>query len=108
MITRTDAEQTAQRWARSEAARTGVAATAMVHEFDLGFIVWTGGNATEPGDGSRTVIDRETAEMAYFGALPLGAIERIYRDQRGQEPISVSTVDKSAELRRHNQRRVTP
>ncbi len=108
MITREDAEQTAARWARSETARTGVPATPMVHEFDLGFVIWTGRAPGAPGDGARTVIDRETGELAYFGALPLGAIERIYRDQRGREPELVSTVDRTAELRRQNQRRVTP
>ncbi|MDT5028046.1 MAG: hypothetical protein QOE61_4472, partial [Micromonosporaceae bacterium] len=108
MITRDDAEQTVTRWALTQTRRAGYELTPMLHEFDLGFVVWTRQPASvraEPGDGTRTVIDRETGEFTHYSALPVEVVEGMYRDDRASRPAAPATVDRAAELRRQNERR---
>ena len=52
MITRVDAERTVARWAANRSDGLGYELTPMVHEFDLGFVIWTREpDGTRPGLG---------------------------------------------------------
>jgi hypothetical protein len=111
MITQDDAERTVARWATNRSRGLGYELTPMVHEFDLGFVIWTRqpeGVMVEPGSGSCTVMDRETGEMTHYPALATHQVVEMCAAHRAGQPRSVSTLDRIAELRRQNERGVTP
>jgi SUKH-3 immunity protein/YwqJ-like deaminase len=108
VITRTEADEIAARWARNESKQRGYECEPMVAEFDLGYAVWTRQPAAilpVPGDGARTVIDRETALVTTWPAIPLDDLAGLYRDQR---PAPSRTVDAAVALRRAARRRPSP
>jgi hypothetical protein len=104
VITRAVAEEVAARWARSESEQRGYGCEPVLAEFDLGYVVWTRVQAA-PGDGARTVIDRETGAVSTWPALPPEDIAALYRDRR---PRPSGTVDPSVALVRLTRRRPSP
>ncbi|MCA2212697.1 SUKH-3 domain-containing protein [Jidongwangia harbinensis] len=111
MITRTEAEEIAAGWARRESERRGYACTPMVSEFDLGFVVWTMQPPTVlpiPGDGARTVIDRETGAVATYPGVPADVVADLYRAHRPALAAQRRTADPEVELRRNARRRPSP
>lgn len=108
MITRAEAEEIATRWARSESEQRGYACEPMLAEFDLGFMIWTRQPATilpVPGDGARTVIDRETGVLSTWPGIPPEEIAALYHDRR---PAPSRTVDPAVALRRAARRHPSP
>jgi SUKH-3 immunity protein of toxin-antitoxin system/YwqJ-like deaminase len=108
MISRTEAEEIAARWARGEADQRGYGCEPALAEFDLGYVIWVRQPPTVlpvPGDGARTVIDRETGVLSTWPAIPLEDIAARYRDRR---PTPSRTVDPSATLRRAAHRGASP
>jgi hypothetical protein len=108
VITRADAEEIAARWARSESQQRGYGCEPVLAEFDLGYVVWTRQPATVrplPGDGARTVIDRETGVVSTWPGIPPEDIAALYRDRR---PRPSATVDPSVTLLRLTTRRPAP
>lgn len=108
MITRSEAEEIAARWARSESEQRGYGCEPMLDEFDLGYVIWTRQPVTilpVPGDGARTVIDRETGVLTTWPGIPLDDLATLYRDRR---PTPSRTVDPAAALRRSARRRPSP
>jgi hypothetical protein len=108
VITRAEAEEIAARWARSESQQRGYGCEPVLAEFDLGYVVWTRQPSTvrsAPGDGARTVIDRETGAITTWPGLPPEDIAALYRDRRPRLP---GTVDPSVALLRTIRRRPSP
>ncbi|WP_433299447.1 SUKH-3 domain-containing protein [Actinoplanes sp. CA-030573] len=108
MISRAEAEEIASRWARGETEQRGYACEPALAEFDLGWIIWTRPEPSVlplPGDGARTVIDRQTGALSTWPAIPSEEIAAQYR-LRG--PRASSTVDPAVALRRAAKRRPTP
>jgi hypothetical protein len=111
MITRTEAEEIAAGWARRESERRGYDCAPMLAEFDLGFVVWTKQPATVlpiPGDGARTVIDRETGAVSTYPGIPADVVAELYRSHRPGLAARRRTVDPEVELRREARRRPSP
>ena len=108
MITRVEAEAIAARWARGEAEQRGYACAPALAEFDLGWVIWTSVPPEVlpvPGDGARTVVDRETGVISTWPAIPCAQIADLYRERR---PRPSATVDPSVALRRAMRRRPSP
>ncbi|MGX6604699.1 SUKH-3 domain-containing protein [Micromonosporaceae bacterium Da 78-11] len=108
MITRVEAEEIAVRWARSESEQRGYECEPVLAEFNLGYVIWTRQPPTVlpvPGDGARTVIDRETGVLSTWPGIPPEDIAALYR---GRRPVPSRTVDPSAALRRGARRRPSP
>lgn len=108
MITRGEAEGIAARWARGEAEQRGYGCEPVLAEFDLGWVIWTKPAADVlplPGDGARTVIDRETGAVSTWPAIPSERIAELYRERR---PRPSPTVDPWVTLRRISRRRPSP
>jgi hypothetical protein len=108
VITRAEAEQIAARWAHSESEQRGYGCEPMLAEFDLGYVIWTRQPVTilpVPGDGARTVIDRETGVLTTWPGIPIDDLASLYRDRR---PSPSRTVDPAAALRRSARRRPSP
>ncbi|MEU4243040.1 SUKH-3 domain-containing protein [Actinoplanes sp. NPDC026619] len=108
MITRGEAEEIAARWARGEAEQRGYGCEPALAEFDLGWVIWTRSAPDVlplPGDGARTVIDRETGVLSTWPAIPPEEIAELYRRRR---PKPSTTVDPWATLRRVSRRRPSP
>jgi hypothetical protein len=108
MITRGEAEEIATRWARGEAEQRGYGCEPALAEFDLGWVIWTRPASDVlplPGDGARTVIDRETGALSTWPAIPSDEIAELYRKRR---PRPSATVDPWATLRRVARRRPSP
>jgi len=111
MISRHDAEQIAAEWARRESVRRGYECTPMLSEFDIGYVVWTKEPPSVlpmPGDGTTTVIDKETGEISSWPGLPPLVVQDIYRRRRGAVVAEVRTADPAVELRRNARRHPTP
>ena len=105
MITRAEAEEIAARWARTESEQHGYVCEPMLDEFDLGFVIWTrrlSGPPAVPGDGARTVIDRETGVVSTWPAVATEEIAAVYRERR---PRPAGTVDPEIALLRLTRRR---
>ncbi|XVU25451.1 SUKH-3 domain-containing protein [Actinoplanes sp. CA-054009] len=101
-ITRAEAEEIAARWARGQDGEPEIA------EFDLGYVIWTRQPSTvlpAPGDGSRTVIDRETGVLSTWPSVPTEEIAAIYRERR---PLPPGTVDPAVSLLRLTRRSPVP
>ncbi|MBM2616926.1 SUKH-3 domain-containing protein [Actinoplanes sp. LDG1-06] len=108
MITRAEAEAIAARWASNESEQRGYGCEPMLAEFDLGFVIWTRQPSTVlsvPGDGARTVIDRETGVLSTWPGVPPEEIAAIYRERRPSPP---GTVDPAISLLRLTRRRPAP
>jgi len=108
MISRGEAEAIASRWARGEAVIRGYACKPALVEFDLGYVVWTRPAPDVlpiPGDGARTVIDRETGALSTWPGIPPDDIASLYRANR---PQTVRTIDPAVALRRATIRHPTP
>jgi hypothetical protein len=111
MISRQEAEAVAAEWARRESLRRGYECTPEVREFDLGYLVWTrppAGVLPVPGDGTPTVIDRDTGELSSWPALPDETVQERYRRHRAGREGVVHTADPAVELRRSAHRLATP
>jgi hypothetical protein len=109
MITRGEAEGIAARWARGEAEQRGYGCEPALAEFDLGWVIWTRPVSPDvlplPGDGARTVIDRETGVLSTWPAVPHEEIAAHYRERR---PRRSGTIDPSVTLRRATRRQPAP
>jgi hypothetical protein len=111
MIDRNEAEQIATEWARRESVRRGYECAPMLSEFDLGYVVWTKEPSTVlpmPGDGTTTVIDKETGHLSTWPGLPPMVVQETYRRRRAAIVSPVRTTDPAVELRRNVRRRPTP
>jgi hypothetical protein len=111
VITLPEAEEIAAGWARRESERRGYDCTAMVAEFDLGFLVWTRPPSTVrpiPGGDARTVIDRETGLLSTWPSIPADVVARMYREHRPGLAGQRRTLDPEVELRRNARRRPSP
>lgn len=111
MITRQDAEEIAAGWARSESEQRGLEVAPMVAEFELGFVVWTRlppAVHQVPGDGARTVIDRETGALSTWPGIPPEVVAQMYRQRRPELAERRHTADPEIELRRNARRGPTP
>jgi SUKH-3 immunity protein/YwqJ-like deaminase len=111
MISRQEAEQIATEWARRESARRGYECTPMLSEFDVGYVVWTKEPTSVlpiPGDGTTTVIDKETGHVSSWPGLPPMVVQDNYRRKRASIVAPVRTADPAIELRRNVRRRPTP
>ncbi|MFG1996609.1 SUKH-3 domain-containing protein [Actinoplanes sp. NPDC048988] len=101
-ITRAEAEEIAARWARGQDGEPEIA------EFDLGYVIWARPPSTvlpAPGDGARTVIDRETGVLSTWPSVPTEEIAAVYRSRR---PLPPGTVDPAISLLRLTRRSPTP
>ncbi len=108
MITRSEAEEIAARWANIESEQRGYGCEPMLAEFDLGYVIWTRQPVTilpVPGDGARTVIDRETGVLTTWPGIPIDDLASLYRDRR---PAPSRTVDPVVAVRRSADRRPSP
>ena len=108
MITRAEAEEIAARWARTESEQHGYVCEPMLAEFDLGYVIWTrrlSGAPAVPGDGARTVIDRETGVVSTWPAVATEEIAAVYRERRSRP---AGTVDPEIALLRLTRRRPVP
>jgi SUKH-3 immunity protein of toxin-antitoxin system/YwqJ-like deaminase len=111
MITLAQAEEIAAGWARLETERRGYECTSVVSEFDLGYVVWTrrpGTEPAEPGDGGRTVIDRDLGLVTTWPAVPVETVAQLYRERHPDLSAQRRTVDPSVELLRGVRRRYSP
>lgn len=80
----------------------------MVAEFDLGYVIWTRQQPATlpvPGDGARTVIDRETGVLSTWPSVPTEEIAAVYRERR---PMPPGTVDPAVALLRLTRRSPAP
>lgn len=108
VITRAEAERVAARWARSESSQRGYDCEPVLDEFPLGFVISTRQPPTilpVPGDGARTVIDRETGVVSTWPAIPLDDLAARYRARR---PAPTRTLDPAAAIRRAAHRSPSP
>lgn len=108
MITRAEADALAAVWAQRDSLRRGYQYVPEVYEFDLGYVIWTRqpeGVLTQPDDGARTVVDRETGELSTFPSLPPAMVEEQYRRTRR---VRIRTANPQVELRRALRRLPTP
>jgi hypothetical protein len=108
VITRAEAERIAARWARSESDQRGYDCEPVLDEFELGFVISTRQPPAilpVPGDGARTVIDRETGAISTWPGIPLGDLAAHYRDHR---PAPTRTAEAAAVIRRAARRSPSP
>ncbi|MFI5839933.1 SUKH-3 domain-containing protein [Catenuloplanes sp. NPDC051500] len=111
MITREEADALAAVWAERDSLRRGYTCTPELYEFDLGYVIWTRqpqGVFTQPDDGGRTVVDRETGELSSFPSLPPAMVEEQFRRARPARAGRIHTADPQVELRRALRRLPTP
>lgn len=109
MITRDEARLIAERWV-AESAPDGVALTAAVHEFDVGYVVWgvEPANVTPQVGAGRGVIDKETGELSVWPSIPVELVAERYAERRSTEPAAPRTWDPAAQARRDLRRLPTP
>jgi hypothetical protein len=112
MISRQEAERIAAEWAREETRRRGYECTPMLNEFDEGYVVWSrrpeSAPPTVPGDGTTTVIDKETGDVSQWPAVPPPMVMDMYRRGRTRRVARPRTVEPAAELRRDTTRGPAP
>jgi hypothetical protein len=83
----------------------------MLSEFDVGYVVWTKEPTSVlpmPGDGTTTVIDKETGRVSSWPGLPPVVVQEKYRRSRAAIVAPVRTADPAVELRRTMRQRPTP
>lgn len=111
MIDRQQAEQLAATWARRDSQRLGHECTAMVDEFDLGWVI-TSVVPTEvrtvPGDLPTTVIDKQTGTVTTWPRVPSTVVAELYRRSQPVGPTAPRTLDPSSLLLREIHRGATP
>jgi hypothetical protein len=109
MITREEADQIAEKWV-AESASAGAAPAAVVHEFDLGYVVWADTPADEsPVAGAgRGIIDRDTGELTVWPSLPVDIVIRQYRERQASRPPQQWTWDPAEQARWDLRHRGTP
>ncbi|WLS46109.1 SUKH-3 domain-containing protein [Micromonospora profundi] len=111
MIDRQQAEQLAATWARRDSQRLGHECTAMVDEFDLGYVI-TSVVPTEartiPGDLPATVIDKQTGTVTTWPRVPSDVVAEMYRRSQPTGTVAPRTVDPSSLLAREIHRIPTP
>ena len=108
-ISREEADQIAQRWVAASAP-AGTELTPVVHEFDLGYLVWGRQSADQPplfGAG-RGIIDRETGELSVWPSLPVALVIEEFTRRRAASPPAPRTWDPAAQARRDLVRVATP
>lgn len=111
MIDRAEAEQIAAGWARQESLRRGYECTPMLSEFDVGYVVWSKEPPEVlpmPGDGTTTIIDKETGHISTWPGLPPMVVQDMYRQRRASVVSARRTASPEVELRRNVRRRPTP
>ncbi len=111
MVTLEDARQMVSRWAARQSTERRHEVVPMVHEFDLGFVMWTKEPPSvlpEPGHGARTVVDRRTGVLSYWPSLPIEMIVDAYRRQVAEARPTVATIDGVAQFRRDSRRVPAP
>ncbi|MEO3744456.1 SUKH-3 domain-containing protein [Plantactinospora sp. B5E13] len=111
MISHEEVTRIAAEWSRQDGVRLGCECDPVVDEFDLGYVVWSRipvDVPVAPGDGTLTVIDRETGEMTNWPRLPSPVVQDLYRQDRATRPPRIRTVDPAVELRRTSRRPATP
>lgn len=109
MITPEEARRYADRWV-ARSAPPGVALTAEVREFDVGYVIW---GVTPPGTpalvgAGRGVIDKETGETSVWPSLPVERVVADYQARRAASPPPRYTWSRAADLRRELERVATP
>jgi hypothetical protein len=100
MITREEAERIATKWV-SDSAPAGTSLTAMVHEFDLGYVVSArpaAGSAPLLGAG-RGIINKDTGEFSVWPSLPVESVIARYRAQQQDRPPTQWTWHPAAQAR---------
>lgn len=100
MITREEADQIATKWV-SDSAPDGVDAESVVHEFDLGYIVWAKQRPEDPpvvGAG-RGIIDKATGELSVWPSLPVDMVIKRYREKQASRPPTMWTWDPAEQAR---------
>jgi YwqJ-like deaminase len=110
MITREEAELIAAAWVAKGRSPGDQELSPVVHEFDLGFVVWgrpPPGSAPLVGAG-RGIIDRETGELSVWPSLPVQSVVERFRERRADRPPVPHTWAPADELRRELRRSVTP
>lgn len=100
MITREEADQIAERWV-SQNAPAGASPSPMVHEFDLGYVVWGKQSPDERPrfGGSRGVIDKSTGELSIWPSLPIDLVITQYRERQRTRPPTLWTWDPAEQAR---------
>lgn len=109
MITREEAGLIAEKWV-AESAPPDVPLTAMVHEFDLGYVVWgrqPSGSPPLVGAG-RGIIDKETGDLSVWPSLPVEAVIGQFKQRRTDQPRAPRTSDPADRVRRDLRRVGTP
>ncbi len=109
MITREEAGQIAEKWV-AESAPPDVPLAAMVHEFDLGYVVW---GRQPPGSpplvgAGRGIIDKETGDLSVWPSLPVELVIGQFRRRRADQPPAPRTNDPAVQARRDLRRVATP
>lgn len=109
VITRDEAEQIAEQWVR-DSCPPDVDLAPVVHEFDLGYVVWGRRPPGEPPlfGASRGIIDRETGELSVWPSLPLDMVVDEYRLRRSLRPVPQFTWHPTDQARRDLRRRPAP
>ncbi|MFF5177577.1 SUKH-3 domain-containing protein [Micromonospora sp. NPDC000316] len=111
MIDRHQAEQLAATWARRDSQRLGYECSALVDEFDLGYVI-TSVVPTEvrtiPGDLPTTVIDKQTGTVTTWPRVPSTVVAEMYRRSQPVGPTAPRTVDPSTLLAREIHRLPAP
>jgi YwqJ-like deaminase len=100
VITRDEAERIATKWV-SDSAPAGASLTALVNEFDLGYVVSA---RSEPGSpplfgSGRGIIDKETGEFSVWPSLPVESVIARYRAQQADRPPTQWTWHPAAQAR---------
>ncbi len=111
MITRGDAARLVQSWADEAARSDGGEWTALLEEFEHGYLAWIKppeGAGTGLGESPRRVIDRETGEITTWGSVPDELVADRYRQHRRRFPAGAPTVDPVATIRTLAARSVAP
>ncbi len=109
MISREEADQIAQRWV-AESAPADTELTPIVHEFDLGYVVW----GRQPADAQplfgagRGIIDRETGELSVWPSLPVAMVIEEFKKRRAAFPPAPRAWSPAAQARRDLVRVATP
>ncbi|MBM7790177.1 YwqJ-related putative deaminase [Tenggerimyces flavus] len=104
MIDREEAARIASRWVAASTP-SHPAATAVVHEFELGFVVWAGESSFTDRRG---VIDRETGELSVWPALPVDQVVAAFQERRVQRSPAPLTWDPGARTKRDLRRLAAP
>ena len=106
MIDRQQAEQLAATWARRDSLRLGHECSAMLDEFDLGYVIRSVAQRGAHGAGrpADTVIDKQTGEVTTWPRVPAAVVAEMYRRSQPAGPTAPRTVDPASLLLREIRR----